>query len=138
MNNMLAKLPFRACDSHRRRTAPRPRLGRAERQEMAAALRPGCGGGLIGGIIGDRFLYVPYLAAGEPARGAQPDPAPESLGEDVTDLYFTKMGAMVRGTVRASSSLRWSRGVLGAASIYIGGFHSGFFLICIFLTARYP
>ena len=57
------------------------------------------------------------------------------LGEDVTDLYFTKMGAMVRGTVKGQFIIAVVQGVLGAASIYIGGFHSGFFLICIFLTA---
>lgn len=57
------------------------------------------------------------------------------LGEEVTDLYLRKMGAMVRGTVKGQFIIALVQGVLGAGSIYIGGFHSGFFIFCIFLTA---
>jgi predicted PurR-regulated permease PerM len=57
------------------------------------------------------------------------------LGEEVTDLYLAKMGAMVKGTVKGQFIIALVQGVLGAASIYIGGFHDGFFIFAIFLTA---
>jgi predicted PurR-regulated permease PerM len=57
------------------------------------------------------------------------------LGEEVTDLYLAKMGAMVKGTVKGQFIIALVQGVLGAASIYIGGFHNGFFIFAIFLTA---
>jgi predicted PurR-regulated permease PerM len=57
------------------------------------------------------------------------------LGEEVTDLYLQKMGAMVRGTVRGQFVIALTQGVAGAASIYIAGFHEGFFMFAIVLTA---
>ncbi len=57
------------------------------------------------------------------------------LGEEATDLYLAKMGAMVKGTVKGQFIIASVQGVLGAASIYIGGFHNGFFIFAIFLTA---
>jgi predicted PurR-regulated permease PerM len=57
------------------------------------------------------------------------------LGEDVTDLYLRKMGSMVRGTVGGHFVIALSQGVAGAASVYIAGFHHGFFIFAILLTA---
>lgn len=57
------------------------------------------------------------------------------LGEDITDLYLAKTGAMVRGTVMGQFVIAVCQGVAGAASIYIGGFHQGFFIFAILLTA---
>jgi predicted PurR-regulated permease PerM len=57
------------------------------------------------------------------------------LGEEVTDLYLAKTGAMVRGTVKGQFVIALCQGVAGAISIYIAGFHNGFFIFCIFLTA---
>ena len=57
------------------------------------------------------------------------------LGEDVTDLYMAKMGAMVRGTVMGQFVIAVCQGVAGAASIYIAGFHQGFFLFAVLLSA---
>ncbi|ORV09640.1 AI-2E family transporter [Mycobacterium celatum] len=57
------------------------------------------------------------------------------LGEDVTDLYLRKMGSMVRGTVSGQFVIAFCQGVAGAASIYIAGFHHGFFIFAILLTA---
>ena len=57
------------------------------------------------------------------------------LGEEVTDVYLAKMGAMVRGTVRGQFVIAACQGVAGAASIYIGGFHHSFFMFAILLTA---
>jgi len=57
------------------------------------------------------------------------------LGDEVTDLYLAKTGAMVRGTVKGQFVIAVCQGVAGAASIYIGGFHDGFFVFVILLSA---
>jgi predicted PurR-regulated permease PerM len=57
------------------------------------------------------------------------------LGEEVTDLYMAKMGAMVKGTVMGQFVIAVCQGVAGAASIYIAGFHQGFFLFAVLLSA---
>jgi predicted PurR-regulated permease PerM len=57
------------------------------------------------------------------------------LGDEVTDLYLAKMGAMVKGTIRGQGIIALIQGTLGAMSIYIAGFHDGFFIFAIFLTA---
>jgi predicted PurR-regulated permease PerM len=57
------------------------------------------------------------------------------LGEDVTDLYLRKMGSMVRGTVIGQFVIALCQGVAGAASVYVAGFHHGFFIFAILLTA---
>src|SRR5271156_5815622 len=56
------------------------------------------------------------------------------LGDDVTDLYLRKMGSMVRGTVSGQFVIALCQGVAGAASIFVGGFHHGFFIFAILLT----
>lgn len=57
------------------------------------------------------------------------------LGEEITDLYMSKMGAMVKGTVMGQFVIAVCQGVAGAASIYIAGFHQGFFLLAVLLSA---
>lgn len=57
------------------------------------------------------------------------------LGEEITDLYLAKTGAMVKGTVKGQFVIALCQGLAGAISIYIGGFHDGFFVFAILLTA---
>jgi predicted PurR-regulated permease PerM len=57
------------------------------------------------------------------------------LGDEVTDLYLRKMGSMVRGTVNGQFVIALCQGVAGAASVYVAGFHHGFFIFAILLTA---
>jgi predicted PurR-regulated permease PerM len=57
------------------------------------------------------------------------------LGDEVTDLYLRKMGSMVRGTVNGQFVIALCQGVAGAASVYVAGFHQGFFIFAILLTA---
>ncbi len=57
------------------------------------------------------------------------------LGEEITDLYMSKMGAMVKGTVMGQFVIAVCQGVAGAGSIYIAGFHQGFFLFAVLLSA---
>jgi predicted PurR-regulated permease PerM len=56
------------------------------------------------------------------------------LGEDVTDLYLEKMAAMVRGAVFGQFVIAIAQGVAGAVSIYLAGFHQGFFIFAVLLT----
>jgi predicted PurR-regulated permease PerM len=57
------------------------------------------------------------------------------LGDDVTDLYLRKVGSMVRGTVNGQFVIALCQGIAGAVSIYLAGFHHGFFIFTILLTA---
>ena len=57
------------------------------------------------------------------------------LGQEVSDIYLAKIGAMVTATVRGQFIIAVCQGVAGAISIYIGGIHDGFFMFVIFLTA---
>ncbi|OBI89588.1 AI-2E family transporter [Mycobacterium asiaticum] len=79
------------------------------------------------------YVFVALLVHREKMRTliAQLNP----LGEEVTDLYLKKMGSMVRGTVNGQFVIAFCQGVAGAASIYLGGFHHGFFIFAIVLTA---
>ncbi|MGH3674580.1 MAG: AI-2E family transporter [Mycobacterium sp.] len=99
-------------------------------------LLQGAAGGVVGGITAAiLFLYVFIsLLTNKDAvqtliRRLNP------LGEEVTDLYLAKMGAMVGGTVRGQFIIAVCQGVAGAVSIYIAGFHDGFFIFAILLSA---
>ncbi len=96
----------------------------------------GAAGGLIGAITSTIvFLYVLISLLVNQSQVLTLIRRLNPLGEDVTDLYLMKMGAMVRGTVKGQFIIATVQGVLGAVSIYIAGFHNGFFIFCIFLTA---
>jgi predicted PurR-regulated permease PerM len=56
------------------------------------------------------------------------------LGDEVTELYLKRAGAMVRGTVTGQFVIALCQGVAGAASIYVAGFHHGFFIFATVLT----
>lgn len=56
------------------------------------------------------------------------------LGDQISDMYLAKTGAMVKGTVGGQFVIAICQGVAGAISIYLAGFHEGFFLFAIFLT----
>jgi predicted PurR-regulated permease PerM len=96
----------------------------------------GAAGGLIGGVTAAiLFLYVfiSLLTNRDAVHTLIRQLNP--LGEEVTDLYLAKMGAMVRGTVRGQFVIALAQGIAGAASIYVAGFHDGFFVFAILLTA---
>jgi len=135
-NRMLAKLPF----GHVTVTEEGLRHGIVSAAQTVGRWllhsAQGAAGGLIGALTSAIvFLYVLISLLVNRHEVLTLIRRLNPMGEDVTDLYFTKMGAMVRGTVKGQFIIAAVQGVLGAASIYIGGFHSGFFLICIFLTA---
>ncbi len=93
-------------------------------------------GGLFGALAGAvifLYVFISLLVNGDAVvlliRRLNP------LGEEVTDLYLAKMGAMVRGTVLGQFVIALAQGVAGAISIYIAGFHDGFFIFAILLSA---
>lgn len=104
--------------------------------EYLLGVLQGAAGGLLGGITAAvLFLYVfiSLLSNHEAVQLLVRKLNP--LGEEVTDLYLAKMGAMVRGTVRGQFVIALAQGLSGALSIYIAGFHDGFFIFAILLVA---
>jgi predicted PurR-regulated permease PerM len=96
----------------------------------------GTAGGLVGAVTaGVLFLYVFISLLSNRERVQVLIRQLNPLGEEVTDLYLAKMGAMVRGTVRGQFVIALAQGIAGAASIYVAGFHEGFFIFAILLTA---
>ena len=95
----------------------------------------GSAGGVVFALAGSIiFLYVflSLLTNSEYVLGLIRKLNP--LGDEVSDLYMAKIGAMVRATVRGQFIIAAFQGIAGAVSIYIGGLHEGFFMFAIFLT----
>ncbi len=93
-------------------------------------------GGLFGGLTAAiifLYVFISLLVNGDELRVLIRRLNP--LGEEATDLYLAKMAAMVRGTVRGQFVIAVVQGVAGAISIYIAGFHDGFFIFAILLSA---
>ncbi|MCV7220181.1 AI-2E family transporter [Mycolicibacterium elephantis] len=87
----------------------------------------------IAGAIIFLYVFISLLVNREKIRTLIRQLNP--LGEEITDLYLAKTGAMVRGTVKGQFVIALCQGVSGAISIYIAGFHDGFFIFAILLTA---
>ena len=136
VNNLLAKLPF----GHFTVTAESLRhtmvsVSQNVGQWLLRSLK-GAAGGAIGVVTSAIiFLYVLISLLTNQQQLLTLVRRLNPLGEEVTDLYLAKMGAMVKGTVKGQFIIATVQGVLGAASIYIAGFHNGFFIFAIFLTA---
>ncbi|OCB20970.1 AI-2E family transporter [Mycobacterium malmoense] len=104
--------------------------------EWALHFLQGAVGGLAGAITSAiifLYVFVALLVHRERVRKLIADLNP--LGDEVTDLYLAKAGAMVRGTVNGQFVIALCQGVAGAASIYVAGFHHGFFIFAVLLTA---
>ena len=136
LNQLLGKLPFQAptisVDSLR------SNLGKVAQTIGEWLLRTlsGAAGGAIGFITSTIiFLYVLISLLVNKTELITLIRRLNPLGEEVTDLYLAKMGAMVKGTVKGQFIIALIQGILGAISIYIAGFHDGFFIFAIFLTA---
>lgn len=136
VNNLLNKLPFQTPTITEQ--SLRENLGKVAQTVGEWLLRTmsGAAGGAIGLITGAIiFLYVLISLLVNKGEVIMLLRRLNPLGEEVTDLYLAKMGAMVKGTVKGQFIIAVIQGTLGAASIYIAGFHSGFFIFAIFLTA---
>lgn len=104
--------------------------------ELLLHVLQGAAGGVVGAITSAIiFLYVflALLVHREELHALIRRLNP--LGEQVTDLYLAKTGSMVRGAVGGQFVIATCQGVAAAASIYLGGFHQGFFIFAIVLSA---
>lgn len=93
----------------------------------------------VGGIAGMVtsaiiFLYVFIALLGSDRKIISLIRDLSPMKPEVTDVYLTKIGAMVKATVAGQFVIAAVQGTLGAISIYIGGIHAGFFMFVIFLT----
>jgi predicted PurR-regulated permease PerM len=135
VNDLLARIPF----AHLTITADTLRkamvtVGRNVGQWLLQFLQ-GAVGGIAGAVTAAIiFLYVfaALLVNREKVRTLIGQLNP--LGDEVTELYLRKAGAMVRGTVTGQFVIALCQGVAGAASIYVAGFHHGFFIFAVLLT----
>lgn len=135
-NGLLAKLPFQAPTISVDQL--RNNLGTVAQTVGEWLLRTlsGAAGGAIGFITSAIiFLYVLVSLLGNKTELITLIRRLNPLGEEVTDLYLAKMGAMVKGTVKGQFIIAVIQGILGACSIWIAGFHDAFFIFAIFLTA---
>jgi predicted PurR-regulated permease PerM len=137
VNEALVRVPF-LHDMHLTPDLLRERMSTVAQHvgEYLLGFLQGAAGGLIGGVTAAiLFLYVFVSLLTNRAQVATLVRQLNPLGEEVTDLYLQKMGAMVRGTVLGQFVIALAQGIAGAASIYIAGFHDGFFMFAILLTA---
>lgn len=135
-NNLLHKLPFQTPTITLE--SLRENVGTVAQTIGEWLLRnvSGAAGGAIGLITAAIiFLYVLISLLVNKAEVVTLIRRLNPLGEEVTDLYLAKMGAMVKGTVKGQFIIAVIQGTLGAISIYIAGFHDAFFIFAIFLTA---
>ena len=136
VNNLLHKLPFETPTITLE--SLRANVGKVAQTIGEWLLRTlsGAAGGAIGLITSTIiFLYVLISLLVNKDKVITLIRRLNPLGEEVTDLYLAKMGAMVKGTVKGQFIIALIQGVLGATSIYIAGFHDAFFIFAIFLTA---
>jgi predicted PurR-regulated permease PerM len=104
--------------------------------EWLLSVLQGAVGGMVGAITSSIiFLYVFISLLVNQDSVITMIRRLNPLGEEITDLYLAKTGAMVKGTVKGQFVIALCQGVAGAISIYIGGFHEGFFIFAILLTA---
>lgn len=104
--------------------------------QYALGVLQGAAGGLTGGLTAAvLFIYVFISLLSNRERVQMLIRKLNPLGEEVTDLYLEKMGAMVRGAVFGQFVIALAQGIAGAVSIYLAGFHEGFFIFAILLSA---
>ena len=136
INELFARVPFLnitvTADSLRSAIATvSQRVG-----EWLLLVLQGAVGGVIGGITSSiifLYVFISMLVNRGEIRTLIRQLNP--LGDEITDLYLAKTGAMVRGTVKGQFVIALCQGIAGAISIYIAGFHDGFFIFAILLTA---
>jgi predicted PurR-regulated permease PerM len=135
LNDLLARVPF----VHTTITAETLRkamvtVGRNAGEWLLHFLQGAVGGiaGAVTAAIIFLYVFVALLVNRDKIRTLIGQLNP--LGDEVTELYLRKAGAMVRGTVTGQFVIALCQGVAGAASIYVAGFHHGFFIFAVLLT----
>lgn len=111
------------------------KLGQNGGQIALGFLRDGAGSivTMVTGLIIFLYVFIALLTQRDKVLALFRDLNP--LGEQVSDIYLAKVGAMVSATVKGQLIIAVCQGLAGALSIYIGGIHDGFFMFLIFLTA---
>jgi predicted PurR-regulated permease PerM len=137
VNDLIDKVPFlHGVDLTQQGLQQRMSTVAQKGGEYLLHFLQGTVGGLFGAVTaGVLFLYVFISLLNNRERVQVLIHQLNPLGEQATDLYLEKMGAMVRGTVRGQFVIALAQGFSGAASIYVGGFHEGFFVFAILLSA---
>ncbi|MCG7609839.1 MULTISPECIES: AI-2E family transporter [Mycobacterium] len=136
LNSLLERVPF--LDIHLTADSLRDTVVKLSQHlgEWLLGILQGAVGGMVGAITASIiFLYVFISMLVNNAEMATLIRRLNPLGEEITDLYLAKTGAMVKGTVKGQFVIALCQGVAGAISIYIAGFHDGFFVFAILLTA---
>ncbi|MGW4097207.1 AI-2E family transporter [Mycobacterium sp. NPDC004974] len=136
VNSLLARVPF--LDIHLSADSLRDTVIKLSQHlgEWLLSVLQGAVGGMVGAITSSIiFLYVFISMLVNKDEMATLIRRLNPLGEEITDLYLAKTGAMVKGTVKGQFVIAFCQGVAGAISIYIAGFHEGFFVFAILLTA---
>lgn len=78
------------------------------------------------------YVFIALLGDGQKVVSLAKDLNP--LSDEVSNLYLSKIGAMVSATVGGQFVIAFAQGLAGAISIYLGGLREGFFMFVIFLT----
>ena len=135
-NELLSRVPFMDTtltqDSVRNAAT---KVGQNAGELALGAARDSVGSiaAIVTGSIIFLYVFVALLTNGPKVLDLFRDLNP--LGEQVSDIYLTKVGAMVSATVKGQLIIAVCQGTAGAISVYIGGIHDGFFMFVIFLTA---
>lgn len=134
-NELLARVPFMDTtlteDSVRNAAT---KVGQNAGEFALGVARDSVGGiaAMVTGSIIFLYVFLALVTNGPKVLALLRDLNP--LGEKVSDIYLTKVGAMVSATVKGQLIIAVCQGVAGAISVYIGGIHDGFFMFVIFLT----
>ena len=134
-NEVLARVPFMNItlteDSVRQAAT---RIGQNFGEIALDVARDSVGGlaATVTALVIFIYVFIALLTNGHQVVALFRDLNP--LGEQVSDLYLAKIGAMVSATVKGQFIIAVCQGVAGAVSVYIAGIHDGFFMFVIFLT----
>ena len=136
VNDVLDKVPFINVDVTPDSLRGSMATAAQKVGEWLLGLLQGAAGSVFGGVTAAiLFLYVFVSLLTNREKVLTIIRRLNPLGEEITDLYMSKMGAMVKGTVMGQFVIAVCQGVAGATSIYIAGFHQGFFLFAVLLSA---
>lgn len=136
VNDLLRRVPY--IDTTVTPESLRSSMARVAQEagQWLLGLLQGAAGGLFGAVTAAiLFVYVFVSLLTNRERVVAIIRQLNPLGEGITDVYMEKMGAMVKGTVMGQFVIAVCQGVAGAASIYLAGFHQGFFLFAVLLSA---
>ncbi|KUI33648.1 hypothetical protein AU197_20235 [Mycobacterium sp. IS-1590] len=136
VNDLLRRVPY--IDTTVTPESLRTSMARVAQEagQWLLGLLQGAAGGLFGAVTAAiLFVYVFVSLLTNRERVVAMIRQLNPLGEGITDVYMAKMGAMVKGTVFGQFVIAVCQGVAGAASIYLAGFHQGFFLFAVLLSA---